>query len=199
MINVIDNYDDLNATWGSEEFRKASDETQEFGLIPNEAKAPAQIINIKMDEYEGTPNINITYRLIGGAYKNRQLYQSLAIFNRDERGEKGRLKLARLYNACGIAKPNGLPSTDNALMDFYGKEVGVCISLYNEKNYIFWFCKLDEKFIIDDKKDADKWQATPPLNSNAPPPIGSTTRPPMSQVAQATHNELGLNDEAIPF
>ena len=199
MNNVIDNYDDLNASWGSDKFREAAKEEVEYGLIPNEAKAPAQILDIKMDAYDGQPNINVTYKLTGGAYKNRQIFQSLAIFNRDERGEKGRLKLGKLYTACGVEMPTGLPTTDNALSSFIGKEVGVCVSLYNEKNYIFWFCKLTDKFIIDDKKDAGEWKTTPPLNSNTPPPIGSATPPEMSPAAAAMHAELGMAEDVPGF
>ena len=171
---MIDNLEDLNAKWGSEEFRAEAEKEgdRNYPLIPDNAKAPARIEKMEIKEYDGAYYINVRYKLTGGAYTGRVLFQKFKIFNRDETGEKHRLKLAKFYNACELPKPTGLPAVDEALFCFEGKELGLCIGIFNEYQCIKWFAKLNDKFQIDNQLEEvkEEWKPVPAV---APAPSGA--------------------------
>ena len=144
---------DISQSWVDMEFDKAvNNEKEEYALIPDDVKAPAQINKMEDKEYNGEHHINIMYKLVDGAYKGRVVFQKLKVFNRDDQGQKHRGKLANLYIACDVPKPGSLPSSTLALGDFVGSEVGLCIGIFNGYQCIKWFTKLGDNFEIDNKK-----------------------------------------------
>lgn len=167
---MIQDITDLNAKWGSKEFREEAAKTNDndYALIPDGAKMPVRIDKAEIKEYDGSYYINMMYKIIDGAYKGRVVFQKFKVFDRDETGEKQRDKFARFYIACGIPLPREMPATNEGLYCFEQKEVGLCLGIFNGYQCVKWFAQLNEKFQIDDKKESDDWnQAPAPVNTNA--------------------------------
>ena len=62
-MNVIDNIDDLNAHFGSKEVLEAvAADGSGNALIPDQVKAPGEIVKVELQEYMGEHNINISYK-----------------------------------------------------------------------------------------------------------------------------------------
>ncbi len=99
-----------------------------FKLIPDGTKAPAMIKSFELDEREGyDPVYTVQWKLVDGEFKNQEVRQKIAVFEKDEKKRTRALNmLMRLYKLLQIAPPLDAP-TSAQLLEFKGKILGIKI------------------------------------------------------------------------
>lgn len=102
--------------------------TQSFRIIPEGTKAPAMIKSFVLDETPGfAPAYMVQWKLVDGDYKNQEVRQKIAAFDKDEKKKNRALNmLMRLYKLLSITPPLDAP-TNAQLLEFSGKICGIVI------------------------------------------------------------------------
>lgn len=124
----------------------------QFTTIPDGTTATAAIKSLIDTEYNGARFYQVTYKLIDGDFKEREVRQKIKCFESDsKKRDRGVNMLLRLFNICGVMPPQEAP-TNNDLMVFINKIVGVKIREWHddgkEGNYVAEVHPVNNEFTV---------------------------------------------------
>lgn len=131
-----------------------------FPNIPDGTTAPAIIKSAEMKEFNGTEFFSVTYKLVDGEFKNREVRQKLKCFDDDlKKRDRAKNMLMRLFKLSNEKLHHKNMPTDKDLLPLQGKVLGIKIQEWfddnKEGNYVSEVHALDADFITETGKKAE--------------------------------------------
>jgi hypothetical protein len=126
-----------------------------FAPIPDGTTAPAIITKFELKEFDnhetGRPDrcYQITWRLIGGEFSKRQVWQKIYAFSPDaEKHAKALNMMKRIFVLANFEMSHDMAPTTEDLYPLINKQMGIKIGFYKEKNSVREVHALDNNFEI---------------------------------------------------
>jgi hypothetical protein len=131
-----------------------------FPTIPDGTTAPGMIKSAEMKEFDGNQFFQVTYKLMDGEFKGREVRQKLKCFDFDDkRRDRAKNMLMRLFKLSNLKLAHKNIPTDKDLLPLQGKILGIKIQEWfddnKEGNYVSEVYVVDADFIIETGKKAE--------------------------------------------
>jgi hypothetical protein len=124
-----------------------------FPIIPDGTTATASIKQVELKNFNGESFYQVTYKLIDGDFKGREVRQKIKCFNPDDKKRDRAVNmLMRLFNICGLTPTHLEAPKPDDFIPMAGKIVGIKIQEWaddgKEGNYVSEIYAPDTKFVV---------------------------------------------------